>query len=138
MLVYTIFYYAEIDFIDKGKSEVISLYIKKKHLFNFLLLAYKTCVILYTNYPVGLNTYKEKREKLLQKAINGKKLGVVSPDLALLIYSNIWEECVCLFFKVCIMYVSLCLLYVYPVVCHITDCQRSMLLYEITASVLST
>lgn len=30
---------------------------------------------------------------------------------------------VCLFFKVCIMCVSSCLLYVYPVLCHVMDCQ---------------
>lgn len=96
-IIYTIFCYAEIEFIDKGKSEVISFYITKKYLFNYLLLAYKNCGVLYTNYPVRLNTYNEKREELLQKAINGKKRGVVSPDLALLIYSYIWEECLCMF-----------------------------------------
>ena len=38
-----------------------------------------------------------EQENLLEKAINGKELGLVNPDLALLICSHIWEQCVCMF-----------------------------------------
>ena len=52
----------------------------KKYLFSFILLAYESGGILYTNYPVRFNTCKGKREKSLDKAINEKELEIVGPD----------------------------------------------------------
>lgn len=60
---------------------LFSFHIIRKYLFSFLLDTYENGSILYINDPVRLNTYKGKREKLLAKAINEKKLEVVSPDV---------------------------------------------------------